>query len=300
MPQPATNAATPAKVALGRELFFDPRLSRNERVACATCHDPAHGFSNGERVATGVDGKPGTRNVPGLLNVGYHRSLFWDGRVRTLEEQALAPIQNPREMAMPLAELVTKLDGIASYRRQFEAVFGGGATSQRIAQALAAYQRSLRADNTPFDRFLGGDRPALTPAAARGMQLFYGQARCFVCHSGPHLTDDDFHNIGTADGKDPLDAGRGAVTARRADQGAFRTPGLREVGRTAPYMHNGRFATLREVVWHYNFGGVTNEANDHRDEQLRVLYLSDEQVDDLVAFLSEGLTSLPAGRRSPP
>lgn len=286
---PAENPPTPEKIALGKELFQDPRLSRTDQISCASCHDPARGFSNGERVATGIDGKKGARSVPSLINVGYNRFHFWDGRSATLEEQALVPVQDPSEMDMRLDALVRKLNGIPSYRRQFQAVFSGPATSSRIAQALAAYERSIVSQDTPFDRYLKGDKQALSAAAERGMQLFYGQARCFVCHKGPNFTDDDFHNIGVIDERP--DSGRRAVTGQSADQSKFKTPSLREVGLTAPYMHNGRFQTLTEVVQHYNFGGVTDQANDHRDERLRVLYLGEDQVNDLVRFLAEGLTS---------
>jgi len=287
---PADNAASADKIALGKQLFADPRLSRSDKVSCSSCHDPAKGFSNGERVATGVDGKKGTRHVPSLINVAYNRFQFWDGRARTLEEQALVPLQDAREMDMRLEALVQKVNGIADYRRQFQAVFDGDATPQRIAQALAAYERTVVSRDTPFDRYLKGDRKALKPAALRGMGIFYGQARCFLCHKGPNLTDDDFHNIGILDEGKP-DPGRRSVTGKQADHGKFKTPALREVGHTAPYMHNGRLKTLADVVQHYNFGGVTDEANDYRDEQLRVLYLSAEQADDLVTFLTEGLTS---------
>jgi cytochrome c peroxidase len=286
---PADNPATPERIALGRELFNDPRLSRTNRVSCATCHDPTRGFSNGERVATGVDGKKGHRSVPGLFNVAYYRLQFWDGRSATLEEQALVPIQDVREMDMRLDVLVMKLDNVPAYRQKFQAVFGGKPTPQRIAQALAAYERTIDSNDTPFDRYLKGNKKALSAAAERGMQLFYGQARCVICHKGSTLTDDDFHNIGVPE--EQPDAGRRTVTGKAADQGKFRTPGLREVGLTAPYMHNGRFKSLTEVVQHYNFGGVTDQANDHRDEQLQVLYLVEDQVNDLFRFLTEGLTS---------
>lgn len=291
---PSNNASTPEKVALGRALFFDPRLSRTAKVSCATCHDPDKGFSNGERFAAGVDGKSGKRNVPSLVNVGHSASLFWDGRAATLEEQALAVLANPAEMDSKPAALADKLDAIESYRKQFDQVFGGKATPERIAKALAAYQRSLTSDDTPFDRYLRGDRRAMPEPAVRGMRLFFGEARCSVCHKGPNLSDELFHNVGTADGKDDL--GRRAVTKKVKDHGAFRTPQLREVGRTAPFMHNGKFETLAQVVQHYNFGGVTDDENEHRDPELRVLYLSEEEVKDLVAFLAEGLTSRPKKR----
>jgi cytochrome c peroxidase len=286
---PADNPATEAKIALGRELFGDPGLSRTGQVACASCHDPQRGFSNGQRFGIGVEGRAGTRNVPGLVNVAYHRTLFWDGRAGSLEEQALAPIRDAREMDMDLDALVARLNALPGYRRQFQAAFGGQATAARLAQALAAFQRTLIVADTPFDRYQQGDRQALGPAALRGMELFFGQARCALCHKGPNFSDDEFHHIGVPDDGVP-DPGRRAVTGRPGDQGKFRTPGLRDVGRTAPYMHNGAFATLHAVVEHYNFGGVTGQANDHRDELLRVLYLNETQVDDLVAFLAEGLT----------
>src|SRR5262249_29840525 len=160
---------------------------------------------------------------------------------------------------------------IESYNKQFQEAFGGKATPERIAMALAAYERSLTSDDTPFDRYLRGDKKAMPEAAVRGMRLFFCEARCSICHKGPDLSDDLFHNVGTAD-KDDL--GRRAVTKKEKDHGAFRTPQLREVGRTAPYMHNGKFATLPEVVRHYNFGGVTDDENDYRDDALQVLYLN--------------------------
>lgn len=287
---PADNPATPDKIALGKQLFSDPRLSRTDAVSCATCHDPARGFSNGERSATGVDGKKGTRRPPSLFNVAFNRSYFWDGRSRSLEEQALVPIQSPAEMDMRLDALEKKLNDIPPYRKQFQQVFGGEATAPRIAQAIAAYERTILSRETPFDRYLQGDSRALSAQAVRGMKLFFGDARCFLCHKGPNLTDDEFHNIGIPD-DGQSDPGRRGVTGKQADQGKFKTPTLREVGRTAPYMHNGRMKTLTDVVQHYNFGGVTDEANDHRDPQLQVLYLVEDQVADLVAFLREGLTA---------
>jgi cytochrome c peroxidase len=292
---PDRTLVSPEKIALGKALFFAPQLSRNDRVACSSCHDPTKGFSNGERFATGVDGKSGTRNVPGLFNVAYQRYLFWDGQARTLEEQALLPIQNPREMGLDLEALERKLNALPDYRQQFQAVFGGPATAARVAQAIAAYERTLTATDTPFDCYLRGDRDALSASALRGLNLFFGDARCVRCHQGPNLTDDDFHNIGTVG--DPADPGRRGVTGQAADQGKFRTPTLREVGRTAPYMHNGSFPTLAEVVEHYNFGGVTDRANEHRDERLQVLYLNADQVQDRVRFLREGLTNRPAAPR---
>jgi cytochrome c peroxidase len=257
-------------------------------MSCATCHNPAKGFSNGQRFAEGVKGKPSTRHVPSLINVGYATTLFWDGRASTLEEQAVQPIQSPAEMNMPLDQLTKKLNEDNAYRHRFEEVFAGAATERRVAQALAAYQRTLVSNDTPFDRYLAGDRQALSDRAIRGMELFFGRARCANCHQGSALTDNRFHNIGTAR---PDDLGRREVSGRVEDHGAFRTPQLREIGRTAPYMHDGQFDSLEQVVKHYNFGGVTEHDNEHRDEILEVLYLGEYEVQDLVVFLKNGLTS---------
>ncbi len=286
--QAVANPASQAEVELGRELFFDVRLSRTDRVSCANCHDPEKGFSNGQRLAKGVDGREGKRHVPSLINVGYIRTLFWEGRAADLQQQALLPIQNKAEMDMPLEVLEKKLNGIADYKRRFEQVYGGSVTADRVAAALAAYQRSIVSNDTPFDHYLRGDRESLSASSKRGMKLFFGQASCSRCHTGAQLTDNKFHNIGAGD---PADTGRRAVTRRREDHGAFRTPQLREVAHTAPYMHDGSFQTLKEVVQHYNFGGVTDHENNHRDELLEVLYLGEDQVDDLISFLTEGLSS---------
>ncbi len=280
-------------IALGRDLFFDPRLSRTNRVACATCHRPELAFTDGRRFAVGVEDRRGTRNTPSLLGVAEQSSFFLDGRASSLEAQALLPIENPREMDSRLTDVIAAIDDDSEYRRRFQTVFGGRVTSARIAEAIAAFERTLTAPETPFDRHLAGDSDALSPAAERGMALFFSDARCSECHPSPRLTDGEFHNVGAADPALPVDEGRRAVTGRREDEGAFKTPALRNVSQTAPYMHNGRFKTLREVVEHYNFGAVNPLGNEHRDERLEVLYLSEDQVDDLVAFLTQGLTSSP-------
>jgi cytochrome c peroxidase len=286
---PADNPPSSAKIALGKRLFFDTRLSRTNDVACATCHDPAKGWSNGQRFATGVDGRLGTRNSPTLINVAYNAASFWDGRAGSLEEQALMPIQHPNEMDLPLAALVKKLNADEQYRRQFREVFGTDASADAIAKAIAAFERTIVARDAPIDHFVAGDKTALSPAALRGMQLFFGDARCHVCHAGPNFTDNRFHNVGVGVDADPPDRGREQFTGEAKERGAFKTPTLREVARTAPYMHDGSFATLNDVVRHYNFG-VTDAENEYRDQELQVLYLSEEQVADLVTFLKEGLS----------
>jgi len=297
---PCDNPATDAKIALGEQLFFDPRLSRTGRVSCATCHDPAKGWSNGKRFGRGVKGRQGSRNVPALLNVAFNRSYFWDGRADSLEQQALAPIQNRAEMDMPLDKLVRKLNGIDGYRRRFQDVFGEEATATSVAKAIAAYERTILSRDVPLDRFLRGQEKALPEAARRGMKLFFGEARCHICHSGPNFTDQKFHNIGIGIGGESPDLGRAEITGSSDDRGAFKTPSLREVAHSAPYMHDGSFETLEEVVEHYNFGGVTVADNPQRDDALQVLYLSEAQVADLVAFLKEGLSSRRLPRLSKP
>jgi cytochrome c peroxidase len=281
----------PAVIALGRSLFFDKRLSRTREISCATCHDPRQGFSNGQPTAKGVANRTGRRNVPGLVNLGYQQRFFWDGRASSLEEQALGPIQNPDEMDLKLSDLLARLDEDATYRQQFREAFAGPASAERVGLALAAYERTLVSRDTPFDRFLQGDQMSLSESARRGMRLFFGQGRCAACHKGANLTDDAFHNIGTAS---PDDKGREEITENKRDRGAFKTPSLREVAHTAPYMHHGRMTTLKQVVEHYNFGGVgQSESVGERDELLAVLYLNETQVEDLIAFLQSGLSTPP-------
>ncbi len=288
-PQPNGRPSKAATIALGKKLFFDPRLSRESRISCATCHQPDKGFSNGQRLAQGVDGKNGKRHVPAIVNVAWGKQFFWDGRAGSLEAQALGPIQDRLEMDMQLPKLVAKLRSTDDYPALFDKAFGARISPQYIAKALAAYERTIVSRDTPFDRYLAGEKKALPPAALRGLKLFYGQAGCVKCHSGSNLTDNKYHNIGSNASADS-DPGRFAVTKKKGDTGAFKTPTLREVAHTAPYMHNGRFKTLTDVVKHYNFGGVRNYNNPHRDEFLEVLYLSEKQVADLVAFLKQGVS----------
>lgn len=279
---PENNKPTPEKIALGKQLFFDGRLSADNKVSCATCHDPAKGFSNGDQFATGVEGKKGGRNSPTVINSAFHTFQFWDGRAKTLEEQALGPIGNPIEMNMKLEDVVAKLNKIEGYKQQFQKVFGTDVTSEGIAKAIAAYERTLLSGDAPYDRFKAGDKTALSEAAQRGMKLFFGKANCSACHSGPNFTDNAFHNIGVAG----TDEGRQVISKSLGDKGAFKTPTLREIARTAPYMHDGSMKTLEEVVEHYNKGGNPNE---QLDEEIYALNLTKEQIADIVTFMKEGL-----------
>lgn len=285
---PQENPQTQAKIRLGQQLYFDPRLSADDSISCASCHDPAKGWSNDAPVATGIRQQKGGRSAPTIINSAFNAFQFWDGRAATLEEQALGPIQNPIEMGMKLEDVVAKLNKIEGYRQQFREVFGTEVTEEGIARAIAAYERTVLSGDAPYDRFAAGDKSVLSEAAQRGMKLFFGKAHCSACHSGPNFTDNAFHNIGVGMGKDDYDKGREALSKLEGDRGSFKTPTLREIGRTAPYMHDGSLKTLEDVVQHYNKGG---HGNDYLDEEIYALKLNDQEVADLVAFLKEGLTS---------
>lgn len=243
---PMDNPTTPAKAALGKLLFFDPRLSGDNRMSCASCHDPAKAFADGLPKGKGEGGKLLARNTPTVLNVAFYAAFFWDGRAGSLEEQALAPIRATDEMNQDLEELVRELNGVPAYVQQFQSVFGTKVTQEGIAKALAAFQRTLLTRNSPFDRFLAGDGSALSEQAREGWRLFR-DAGCIRCHHGAALSDSQFHRLGVGF----RDAGRGAVTGEKRHLYAFRTPGLRDVARTAPYMHDGSLETLEDVVQFY-------------------------------------------------
>jgi cytochrome c peroxidase len=284
VPHPADNPPTPEKIELGKQLYFDPRLSVDKTVACATCHDPAKGWSNGEAVATGINSLKGGRSSPTVINSAYYTFQFWDGRAKTLEDQALGPIQNPIEMNMKLDDVVKRLNEIQGYKDQFQKVFGTDVTPEGMAKAIAAFERTVLSGDAPFDKFKAGDTAALSASAQRGMKLFFGKANCTACHQGANFTDSAFHNIGL----ESADVGRKEISKLAGDHGAMKTPTLREIAKTAPYMHDGSLKTLEEVVQHYKKGG---NGNPFQDEELFPLKLSDEDVADLVTFLKEGLSS---------
>jgi cytochrome c peroxidase len=274
---PLVTSWTPAKAALGQRLFAERLLSRDRTLSCADCHQKERAFTDGKTTAVGVGGQVGARNTPTLLNRALGRTQFWDGRAGTLEEQALGPIANPAEMNLTVPEAVARLAAVPSYRDAFRAAFGGAPTAERLAEALAAYERTLYAVDSPFDRYLAGRQDAMSPAAQRGLVLFGKKARCGDCHAGPNFTDEDFHCLGVSH-----DPGRQAVTGAAKDFGSFKTPTLREVALTAPYMHNGSVATLAEVVEYYDKGG---QAHPNLDEKMKPLSLSASEKADLVAFM---------------
>ena len=268
MPVPEDNPITTERVEQGRELFFDTRLSRDRTIACASCHDPQRAFSDGRPVAIGVFNRVGRRSAPALVNRGYGRAFFWDGRAATLEEQVLQPIQDPNEMDMTLPEVSARV----------------GLPIDEISRSLASFVRSLLSGDSPFDRFINGDRGALTTEQQAGLQIFRGKANCTACHVGPTFSDERFHNTGVAwrDGR-MLDDGRFEVTRLAADRGAFKTPTLREIARTAPYMHDGTLVTLADVVDFYDRGG---NPNPRLDPEVRPLRLTDTEKQELTAFLA--------------
>ncbi|MCX6911089.1 MAG: cytochrome-c peroxidase [Verrucomicrobia bacterium] len=333
VPTVAGNPQTPEKIALGKKLFEDKRFSSTGEVSCATCHDPAKAFTDSPlKTSEGIRKLTGTRNAPTVINAVYFEKQFWDGRSPSLEDQALHPPVNPVEMGLkdhePILAIVRE---DPDYARAFKQVFdksGKEITMTEVTKAIAAFERTVVAGNSPFDRYyFKGDENALTPAQKRGLKLFVNEARCVSCHvieqTQALFTDNRFHNIGVGinaiqqdvpelageflkakatasevdvkvlTDKRTSELGRLAVTRRFDDIGSFKTPTLRNIAVTAPYMHDGSLKTLRDVVVHYNNGGVTKEGdpvNDFLSGGIRPLHLTDPQVDDLVAFL-EALTS---------
>lgn len=292
---PAGDPPTAASIKLGRELFYEKRLSKNDSISCASCHNPALAFTDGRRVSSGAGGVSGVRNAPTLLNAAYFGVLFWDGRATTLEEQAGDPIANPIEMNQAHPVSVSKIAAL-KYRGEMNAAFGPGkVTIEKMEMALASFERTLLSGDSAFDRYeYRGDKPAMSPEAVRGLEIFKDQNRgnCVACHSmGVHdalFTDGQFHNIGVGYEGDAgfTDVGRYEQTHREADRGAFRTPSLRNVALTAPYMHDGSLRTLSAVVDFYAGGGNSNSG---LDPNIKTIKLSGRDRADLVAFL-ESLT----------
>jgi cytochrome c peroxidase len=280
---------TPERVRLGRWLFFDRRLSGDGTLSCASCHVPAHAFSELTASSTGIHGQRGVRKAPPLLNLAWtiYPHFFWDGRAASLEDQALAPVANPIEMGSDPTRMVAALTGIAAYRPYFTAAFGTPEiTPERVAHAIADYERTRMSGNSPVDRWrTGRDDAAVSADVKRGYELFFGKAECNQCHLGESFTDSRFHNLGigwNAATKSFTDVGRYAVSHRDEDRGAFKTPGLRDVAKHPPYMHDGSIATLEAVVAHYDRGGI---GNPWLTTRVRPLGLAPGEVRALVRFM---------------
>ena len=283
---PEDSPLTAERVALGRSLFFDPVLSENNTVACASCHQPRHGFASPDAGAIGIRGQVGPRNAPSLLNRAYGSHFFWDGRAGSLEEQALKPIANRKELGSTVAAVIKRLRGSDEYVMRFQQVFGEEGVKvvneKNLARALASFQRTLLLGDSPVDQFRASNASALSDAERQGLWLYESRGRCWRCHRGHNFSDESFHNTGVSWGTEPADLGRFDVSGQEEDIGKFKTPTLRGVSLTAPYMHDGSLKTLRDVVQFYNRGGVKNPK---LDPIIHPLGLSDADVDHLVAFL---------------
>ena len=272
--------ATSQLPLLGKKLFFDPILSKDGTVSCASCHKPDHAFSDDKPLSIGVGGQKGERNTPTVWNSAKLKLLFWDGRAASLEEQAIGPITNPKEMGETIENVLKKLNANEFYKKDFQSIFGESPITQaQLSGAISAFERILISHDSDYDRYISGVSMALSPSSERGWNLFFGKAMCSECHTGSDFTDGDFHNIGL-----PItnDTGRAKISGKKEDTRKFKTPTLREVALTAPYFHNGQFETLEQVVAFYNAGGGKDE---FKDPLKKPLNLNEQEQKDLIEFL---------------
>jgi cytochrome c peroxidase len=280
---PADNPYSPARVELGRNLFFDPRFSSNGKVSCATCHPPASAFAGGDPRPVGVTGKPLRRPPPTLINRAFGRSEFWDGRAASLEAQIDGPVSNPDEMGSSPEAVVATISKIAGYKPLFEQAFGdSGVSFDRVTKAIATFERTILSGNSPYDRYLAGDKHALSASAKRGLDIFTRSGECNECHNGPNLTNEKFSSLGVDPKVQPPDLGLGEITHKRSDNGKFKVPTLREVAHTAPYMHDAGEKTLDDVLELYRKGGHPSHELDSR---IAPFFLDAPAKADLKAFL---------------
>lgn len=285
------------KVQLGKLLFFDPKLSKSNQISCSNCHDPEIGWTDKRKVAMGTDHLMGTRNTPSLFNIANRKIFFWDGRATSLEEQAHSPLTAHNEMAMDVAELPNKLNKIEGYKSYFEKAYGDGEiTYERIVKALASFQRTIKSQPSRVDKFIDGNHKALNDQEIYGMHIFRTKGRCMNCHHGQDLTDDEFHNIGLTYYKRQYeDLGRFTITKDPKDVGKFKTPSLRDLLNTRPWMHNGLFDDLEGIVNIYNSGMHMIDPSPEKkladplypvtDSLLKPLELTKDEKKSLVAFL---------------
>jgi cytochrome c peroxidase len=290
-PAPANNLPTPARIALGKALFFDPRLSSDGNMSCASCHSPMLGWSDGLPLSKGSKSRVLPRSSPTIINSVYNKLQMWDGRKKTLEEQAIGPLESPDEMATDFNTLFTWLNADPTYRSMFGKAYPGEEIDRdTLAKGIASFERTILSNNSPFDRWLRGDKNAMTPKQVLGFRLFEDQQKgnCAICHQAPNFTDGGFHNIGLASyGNSNPDLGRFAIKAFPSLKGAFKTPTLRDIALTAPYFHDGSSKNLTEVVEFYNRGGVTKT---DLSANIKPLNLSEEEVAAIVDFMN-ALTS---------
>ena len=291
VPVPLDNPQNEDKIQLGRMLFFDKRLSLDRAQSCASCHDPRKAFGDGRPRALGLHGKELARRSPTVLNAAYNPLQFWDGRASSLEQQAEGPLLSGAEMSM-LTErrLVERLQEVPEYQERFREVFGGVPTLKNVAKAIAAFERTLVTPNGRFDLYLRGDKGSLSDGEKRGLILFIGKAACSQCHNGPNLTDNRFHRLGLPAGRGPRDVGRLGITGNEQDRGAFKTPTLRNTALMAPYMHDGGFKTLADVIDFYDRGG---DRVARKSPLIVRLDLTTQEKADLIAFLGSLTGPLP-------
>jgi cytochrome c peroxidase len=289
-PAPADNQPNGLRVELGRSLFFDPRLSAKGVMSCASCHNPSLGWADGRATAVGHDMKILARATPTIVNAAFNTLQMWDGRKATLEDQALGPFESPDEQNLALPELERRVRSISGYVDMFARAYPNeGVNSRTIAKAIASFERTVISIDAPFDRWVAGDRNAMSPAARRGFEVFQGKGNCVLCHQGFNFTDNGFHNIGLKEAGAAPDPGRFAHRKVAVLKGAFKTPTLRDITLTAPYMHNGAYTTLEQVIDHYDRGG---DVKENLSPNMKPLGLHALEKEDLLEFL-RSLTGTP-------
>lgn len=283
VPFPNDNPPSRDRIELGRQLFFEPKLSSDGSTSCASCHKPEHGFADDKAASSGIGGLKGKRHTPTLINSALQTYQFWDGRASSLEDQALLPLENSAEMGSNISAIVDRLNQHPRYQDAFQQVFETPVTRENLARALASFERTILTGDSDYDRYAAGNAGAMTQKAAEGMKLFQGKAHCRHCHQGHNFSDGVFHNLGVGwDGSSFADEGRSGVTGIAKDRGAFKTPTLRQVAQTAPYMHDGSLADLESVVDFYDQGG---KPNPHLDPLIQPLRLTLQEKEALVEFL---------------
>jgi cytochrome c peroxidase len=285
LPVPADNPITPEKIELGKMLYFDTRLSANGKISCATCHDPKMAWAEHTPTSKGINDQMGGRNSPTVINAAYAPAQFWDGRAASLEEQALGPIENPIEMGHKLPAMIQDLSKVPQYGEMFKKAFGTEVNKEGVAKAIATFERTVLSGNSPYDRYMAGDKSALSEAQKRGMELFDGKGTCGLCHTPPKFSGYQYQNAGVGMDKKEPDPGRKAVTGKDSDLGKFRVPQLREVANTAPYFHDGSVATLEAAVALMATGGKDNPNLSPIFKSLRDAGITEQEQKDLVEFL---------------
>jgi cytochrome c peroxidase len=283
LPIPDDNPPTPEKIELGKMLYFDKRLSKDGTVSCATCHDPKMAWAESRPTSEGIGKQLGNRNSPTVVNAAYATTQFWDGRAKSLEEQALGPIENPIEMGHNLDAMIADISKLDDYNARFQKVFGTPITKEGIAKAIAAFERTVLSGNSPYDRYKAGDESALTESQKRGLALF--EDNCATCHAPPTFSNYRFYNAGVGWGKPSPDEGRKKVTGKDSDLGKFRAPALREAAKTAPYFHDGSEPALEGAVALMASGGKDNPNLSAALKAAREAKLTPENLKDLAAFL---------------